>query len=166
MVIARRSRPRLPWPVGVVTGIVLLAGCDAGETSMSGEGPEIASERDGTPTPWSLVRVVAPEADRFRVEAVVGSSTCSELRDVVVVEDATRVEVAVSSGSIEGLEEGADCSMDSAHEVVEIELDAPLGERELVGCLPLDDEDWCDRVDRQRLDPAVRQFGGDGVPPG
>ncbi len=89
---------------------------------------------------WALVE--EPVGTTYELGAAFGGSSCTEFREWEVEEGSTEVEVrAIVTFSGE-----ADCTADLVYEPYTLRLATPLGQRELLGCDPDDDDRDCTQV--------------------
>lgn len=105
--------------------VLLAAGCGGGRTEKR--------------VRWSLT--AEPAGAALEVQAVFGGSSCSEFKDWDVKETDEEVDIRASA-----LFEDGDCTADEVYEPHAVTLDAPLGDRRLVGCDPGDDDADCTQV--------------------
>ena len=103
----------------LVTMTLLIVAC-------ADDGPESTI----APVHWVLEEITEPST--LSIVGYIGSSSCSAFERVEVVEGETQVDISVLVRT-----RNADaCTSDLRLRPIEVVLAAPLGERELVGCLP------------------------------
>jgi hypothetical protein len=108
--------------VGVTMALMCL-------TSCSSENKESVNQ-----VHWDLNAIADPST--LKISGYIGSSSCSTFESFNVVEDINRVEITVMARS-----SGADaCTADMRIKEIDVSLAAPLGERELTGCLPFESQ--------------------------
>jgi hypothetical protein len=91
------------------------------------------SSDEGRPTDWNLVEI---DGTTLEISAARGSSSCQSLGGVATTADDDHVEVLVNVMTSDEPE----CTADADLETVFVELDSPLGTRDLLGCRPEDPE--------------------------
>jgi hypothetical protein len=81
-------------------------------------------------TDWTLRS--RPEGNVLELRVAVGSSSCNEFSGVEVREreDEVRITARLDTSG------GPDCTSDDTVHDVDVELDEPLGDRDLTGCQP------------------------------
>jgi hypothetical protein len=106
-------------PAEAAAALALLAGC--------GEGGSSKEE-----VPWRLLS--DPGHTDLEIEAEFGGGSCTEFESWAVDQTETRVEVLAVI--VRSDDDG--CTDDLVVERLTVELDAPLGDRPLLGCDPAD----------------------------
>ena len=114
-------------PAVLAVLVVVIAGCSSDE---------------GSPTDWNLVSVDGTELGLL---AAVGSSYCQSMGEVSTTSAEDYVEVLVNVVT----SDSPDCTSDAVIEEVVVELDRPLGDRQLRGCRP--DEPGGFPLDREEV---------------
>ncbi|MTV26996.1 hypothetical protein FTX61_16470 [Nitriliruptoraceae bacterium ZYF776] len=83
-----------------------------------------------------------PDGASLVVRAEVGSSSCDTFDHLEVTESDTTVAIQAHVRS----EQGGECTADLGFHTEEVVLDAPLGDRDLIGCDPADAARDCREV--------------------
>ena len=125
----------------LVTGFIIGAvtvGCTS--SSSSAPTPSISAVH------WELNE--APSGAQLRITGYIGSSSCDsfDLIEVQESDSAVDVQVLVKSNG------NAGCTADMRMQAITVDLDEPLGVRELTGCAPFEiepgvvDPEGCRRI--------------------
>ncbi len=100
--------------------------------ASAASGCSSSTERKVAPVHWDLSAIVNPAM--LTISAYIGSSSCSAFDSFNVVETDDQVDITVLASN-----KLADaCTADMRIETIDVALGAPLGERELTGCLPFE----------------------------
>jgi hypothetical protein len=94
-----------------------------------------------TQVPWRLV--AEPSGSELQIRAEFGGSSCATFDRWRVDESSSTVDIRATAHIDDG-----DCTADLVFEQHAVELEAPLGDRRLVGCLAPDGDPDCTFVDR------------------
>ena len=89
-----------------------------------------STERKVAPVHWDLSAIVEPAT--LTISAYIGSSSCSAFDSFNVVETDDQVDITVLASN----KQADACTADMRIKTIDVVLAAPLGERELTGCLP------------------------------
>lgn len=99
--------------------------------------PAATATTHGTPTiedaDWTL-HGRSHDGRRLTIVVSIGSSSCNALHDVALTETADTIRIAATRSGPPASPEPIACTSDATVEVVQVELAAPLGDRELIGC--------------------------------
>jgi hypothetical protein len=90
------------------------------------------AQRTVEPVHWDLNAIIEPTT--LRIAGYIGSSSCSAFDSFEVLEDDNTVEITVLASS----KQAGACTADMRLESIDVVLSAPLGQRELTGCLPFE----------------------------
>jgi len=110
--------------------LALLAGCFA--MLLTAGGCSSDAQRTVAPVHWDLNAIIEPTT--LRIAGYIGSSSCSAFDSFEVFEDENTVEITVLASS----KQADACTSDLRLESIDVVLSAPLGQRELTGCLPFE----------------------------
>ena len=110
--------------------LALAAGCFA--ILLTAGGCSSDAQRTVEPVHWDLSAIIEPTT--LRIAGYIGSSSCSAFDSFEVVEDENTVEITVLASS----KQAGACTSDLRLESIDVVLSAPLGQRELTGCLPFE----------------------------
>ncbi len=108
----------------------IAAGCFA--MLLTAGGCSSDAQRTVAPVHWDLNAIIEPTT--LRISGYIGSSSCSAFDSFKVVETDDQVEITVLVSS----KQSGPCTMDMRIESIDVVLSAPLGQRELTGCLPFE----------------------------
>lgn len=112
---------RLGIVIGVAVAVVVIAVLVA------------ASVRSVSQTPWTLT-AISPDGRSLSIEVKMGSSSCIGFDRTTVTEDTDEVQVQTyASRKVLNLQ--AVCTADAQILRLDVQLEEPLGERLLTGCL-------------------------------
>jgi hypothetical protein len=100
--------------------LITAGGCSSG------------AQRTVEPVHWDLNAIIEPTT--LRITGYIGSSSCSAFDSFEVLEDENTVEITVLASS----KQAGACTSDMRLESIDVVLSAPLGQRELTGCLPFE----------------------------
>ena len=106
--------------VGFIVVVAMLSSCSS------------AAKRTIDPVHWDLNAIIDPTT--LRIAGYIGSSSCAAFDSYNVVETDERVEITVLATN----KQAEACTSDMRMETIDVVLAAPLGERELTGCLPFE----------------------------
>jgi len=130
---------RLALLAAAFLAITVTVGCTS-SSSPTGTSPSISAVH------WELNE--APTGAQLRITGYIGSSSCDSFDRIEVQESDSAVDVQVlvkSNGN-------AGCTADMRMQAITVELDEPLGVRELTGCKPFEiepgvvDPEGCRRI--------------------
>jgi len=110
--------------------LALLAGCFA--MLLTAGGCSSDAQRTVEPVHWDLSAIIEPTT--LKIAGYIGSSSCSAFDSFEVLEDENTVEITVLASS----KQADACTSDLRLEMIDVVLSAPLGQRELTGCLPFE----------------------------
>ena len=110
----------LATALGVIVIVIAMTSCSS------------AAKRTIAPVHWDLNAIVEPTT--LRIAGYIGSSSCSAFDSFEVVENDEQVEITVLVSS----KQAEACTADMRIQTIDVVLAAPLGERELTGCLPFE----------------------------
>ena len=110
--------------------IAIAAGCFA--MLLTAGGCSSGAQRTVAPVHWDLNAIIEPTT--LRIAGYIGSSSCSAFDSFEVFEDENTVEIIVLASS----KQADACTSDLRLESIDVVLSAPLGQRELTGCLPFE----------------------------
>ena len=105
---------------GCIVALLSVAGCSRG------------AERTVSPVHWDLSAIIEPST--LRIAGFIGSSSCSAFDSYKVIEDDERVDITVLAST----RKADACTADMQMKTIDVVLAAPLGDRELTGCLPFE----------------------------
>ena len=110
--------------------LAVAAGCFA--MLITASGCSSGAQRTVEPVHWDLNAIVEPTT--LRITGYIGSSSCSAFDSFEVLEDENMVEITVLVSS----KQAGACTSDMRLETIDVVLSAPLGQRDLTGCLPFE----------------------------
>jgi hypothetical protein len=110
--------------------LAVAAGCFA--MLLTAGGCSSDAQRTVEPRHWDLSAIIEPTT--LRIAGYIGSSSCSAFDSFEVFEDENTVEITVLASS----KQADACTSDLRLESIDVVLSAPLGQRELTGCLPFE----------------------------
>lgn len=110
--------------------LAIAAGCFA--MLLTAGGCSSSTQRTVAPVHWDLNAIIEPTT--LRIAGYIGSSSCSAFDSFEVFEDENTVEITVLASS----KQADACTSDLRLESIDVVLSAPLGQRELTGCLPFE----------------------------
>ena len=110
--------------------LAIAVGCFA--MLLTAGGCSSDTQRTVAPVHWDLNAIIEPTT--LRIAGYIGSSSCSAFDSFEVLEDETTVEITVLASS----KQAGACTSDLRLESIDVVLSAPLGQRELTGCLPFE----------------------------
>jgi len=110
--------------------IAIAAGCFT--MLLTAGGCSSGAQRTVAPVHWDLNAIIEPTT--LRIAGYIGSSSCSAFDSFEVFEDENTVEITVLASS----KQADACTSDLRLESIDVVLSAPLGQRELTGCLPFE----------------------------
>ena len=99
---------------------------------LTAGGCSSGAQRTVAPVHWDLNAIIEPTT--LRISGYIGSSSCSAFDSFELAEDDERVEITVLVSS----KQSGPCTSDMRLESIDVVLSAPLGQRELTGCLPFE----------------------------
>jgi hypothetical protein len=121
-----RTRPRALVGASLVLVVMVLAGCGGGAAG---------------PAWWGLQAEVGPDSTEVPILVRVGSSSCNRYEGVTTVETDESVTITADVSHLAS----RNCTSDLQAENVLVQLERPLGDRELKGCAHTDRR-RCDEV--------------------
>ena len=110
----------LATATGCIAMLLTAGGCSSG------------TQRTVAPVHWDLNAIIEPTT--LRISGYIGSSSCSAFDSFEVLEDENMVEITVLAVS----KQAGACTSDMRLETIDVVLSAPLGQRDLTGCLPFE----------------------------
>ena len=110
--------------------LAIAAGCFA--MLLTAGGCSSDAQRTVAPVHWDLNAIIEPTT--LRISGYIGSSSCSAFDSFELAENDERVEITVLVNS----KQPGPCTSDLRLESIDVVLSAPLGQRELTGCLPFE----------------------------
>jgi hypothetical protein len=105
---------------GCIAMLLTAGGCSSG------------AQRTVEPVHWDLNAIIEPTT--LRITGYIGSSSCSAFDSFEVLEDENTVEITVLARS----KQAGACTDDLRLKSIDVVLSAPLGQRQLTGCLPFE----------------------------
>ncbi|MEI7622690.1 MAG: hypothetical protein WCJ88_03970 [Actinomycetes bacterium] len=110
--------------------LAIATGCIA--MLLTASGCSSGAQRTVEPVHWDLNAIIKPTT--LRISGYIGSSSCSAFDSFEVLEDENMVEITVLAVS----KQAGACTSDMRLETIDVVLSAPLGQRDLTGCLPFE----------------------------
>ncbi len=110
--------------------LAIAAGCFA--MLLTAGACSSGAQRTVAPVHWDLNAIIEPTT--LRINGYIGSSSCSAFDSFELVEDDERVEITVLVSS----KQSGPCTSDMRLKSIDVVLSAPLGQRDLTGCLPFE----------------------------